>query len=383
MAHARFATPERTSEIRQALADAPWVVLDTEFHPERRYLPQLYLVQIALPGGAAWLFDPLTPEPLLECADALCARPWVVHSGFHDLRLMRMAIGRVSEQVYDTQIAAGLVDVPYPAPLGQIVECWTGRHLPKGATLSDWSRRPLSAEQLDYAVDDVVGLLPLWERLITEIDALGRRQALDAACAEARKNALYPDDSELWRELPGAPTLNFRSAAIAQALVAWREGVARMEDQPARSLFPDGVMLEFSRRPPESVDAIAKDRRVSRSLAKRIGEELLAAIRQGKALADEQCPAAVPRFTPESRAAAWYEALLEVTGAAEHFGSRLVLPRARLDALVARPPATREELAERLGWRDELIGDTWWQASRGELALSLVDGVPQTVRRAR
>ena len=360
----RIATASDVPAIIDDLLASDIVAVDTEFHPERRYLPQLYLVQIATDRGA-WLFDPLEPEPMLAIGPALLKCTWLVHSGLFDLRLLERALGGVARNVIDVQIAAGLVSVDYPAPLGSVLAKHLQVTVAKGETLSDWSRRPLSREQLVYAAEDVLLLGALWRTLRAKLEALGRLEVAAAAFQDAWNSAIDPKGTDLWREFGGASTLNGRAAATLRDLAAWRDETARLEDQPARAFVPDGVLMEMSRQAPTNVAVLQRDRRLSRSVVKRYGDAIIDVIARAS---DSPIPTIAQRGSPAWRVATLLEATAEAGGFAASWAPRLVAPRTRLEALAATSAPSRSTIAEVLGWRDALAGDLLFDALTGRIA---------------
>lgn len=362
--NARIASASDVPAILDDLLAAEFVAIDTEFHPERRYLPQLYLVQVATDRGA-WLFDPLEPEPLLAVGPTLLGRTWLVHSGLFDLRLLERALGGVSKTVIDVQVAAGLVSVDYPAPLGGVIARHLQLTVAKGETLSDWSRRPLSREQLAYAAEDVLLLGALWRALRGKLEQLGRLDIATAAFQDAWTAAIDPNPTELWREMGGSSTLNARAAATLRDLAMWRDEAARAEDQPARAFVPDGVLMEMSRQAPTNPAVLQRDRRLSRSVVKRYGDAIIEVIARAR---DSAPPPLAQRGSPAWRIATLLEATSEAAGAAASWAPRLVAPRTRLEALAADPSPTRSAIAAVLGWRDPLVGDLLLDALSGRVA---------------
>jgi ribonuclease D len=227
----RLAAVADLPELLAELQAAERLAVDTEFHAERHYLPHLFLVQVHVPGGTTWLLDPLVPDLLSAVAPVLSTRPWWVHGGSQDLRLLRRALGTVPEDVLDTQILAGLTDTWYPAPFAALLERWCQRALDKAATLSDWSRRPLSERQVHYAAADAEALAPLAAALQLRLADLGRTEIARLACLEAQARALGPVPDDAWREVPGAHQLVRNQPAVLQELLAWRDAIAMEEDQ--------------------------------------------------------------------------------------------------------------------------------------------------------
>jgi ribonuclease D len=374
----RLAGPGDVRTLIQSLQSARRVGVDTEFHAERRFLPELFLVQLRIDAGEAepstWIVDPRQPQVLSQIGEALRAVPWVVHAGEQDLRVLHDALGGLPSTVLDTQIAAGLVGSHWPAPYAALVQHWLGQTLDKAETLSDWSRRPLTPAQLAYAALDVDLLLLLWDRLEAELKSRGRLELALAACQEARDAAdRPPDDSDSFREIAAAAALSPTVLLVLQELAAWRLERARATNQPARAVLSDGALVDLARRQPLTTDSLLSNRRLPRSLAKDAPGLVERIVRAS------QRPAwAVPRIvrkrTPEWRVTAWLQLLVEAVAEREGFGAGLVVSRALAERLVLEGTSSREELAARLGWRDPLIGDVVYHGLRGELSLAIAGG---------
>jgi ribonuclease D len=368
----RLARGDDLPELARAAASSPYLVLDTEFHAEHRYRPQLLLVQVHAPGGGTWLIDPLDASHLAEAAPALLSRPWLVHAGTHDLALMHARLGAVPEVVWDTQIAAGLLAEDYPAGLAKLAARHLGVEIAKEATLTDWSKRPLSAEQLAYAAADVVFLPALWEALLGEARALGREAIVIAACADARAQALEPPiPDEAWRAIPGARQLAPADAMVLQELALWREELARDRDQPPRTVISDGVLLQFAKRKPTSPAAM-QSRRLPKALIKEHGAAIVERVQRAARRPDWAWPRYLRAGTPEERRARFLALYLDHLGAGGRWSARAALPESLVEALCLTAPADRASLAANLGpWRDALLGDALWRALTGAVGLTI------------
>lgn len=351
------------------------MAIDTEFHAERRHLPKLYLVQFRVEGGHTWLVDGLDTPMLRHLASPLRSIPWVVHGGSQDLRVLGDALGGLPEQVLDTQIAAGLAEPGYPAPYGALVERHLGIQLAKTATLSDWSRRPLTAEQLTYASEDVLLLFRLWDALAEAVERRGHTAALMPACAEAREDATADPSEASFRAIVRLATITPQQAAVLHELVQWREQVARAQDQPVRAVLGDGIALELARRQPSTLEGLAADRRFPRAVVKRHGAEILERIQRAAARPEWAWPRFVGREGADARRVAWLELLVSALGEERGFSSRLVAPRERLESLVSSGGTSREAVAASLGaWRDALCGADVERALEGRCSLRLSGG---------
>ncbi len=372
----RLATPADLPEVRAALADAPRIALDTEFHAERRYLPQLYLVQIRLPDGATWILDPLDAAVLELLAESLAGPDWIVHGGQQDLRVLGPICGRPA-RVYDTQVGAALAGARYPASYSEIAHRWLGVDLDKGETLSDWSRRPLTAEQLLYAGTDVEDLLRLWDLLAAEAADRGRADLLEAACAEVATQALAPQKAD-WRRLSGISSLEPRSAAALGNLLVWREQTAELLDQPARQIVPDPVLADLARRLPRTRGALLANRRMSKALVRDFGDDLVAAIAAALDLVPSELPVVIRPGSAEAVRVAVLSAVGDLLSVRGGWGAGLVLPRLLLEDVALSPPPDRAALAAALGpWRDRVAGDDLYRFLDGSDAIIWQDRSPR------
>lgn len=265
------------------LAGQPWLALDTEFMREDTYYPRLCLLQIAIPGTVACI-DPLALprlDPLLE----VLYRPSVtkvLHACHQDMEIFYHLCGRLPAPVFDTQIAAPLLGLPPQASYARLVEEMLGERLDKAHTRTDWSRRPLSAEQLAYAADDVRFLGPLYLALRARLEAAGRLAWPDqdfAAACEPQRYCGLPE--EAWQRVRGTQRMSGRQLAVLRALAAWREQAARRADRPRGWLLRDEVMIELACRAPADKAELEGLRGIGRPTVARYGEELLAAIAEG------------------------------------------------------------------------------------------------------
>jgi ribonuclease D len=210
------------ADLIATLVSEPRYALDTEFHRERTFHPKVALVQLGWPGGIA-LVDPLAIDlrgiaPLFEGPGLA-----VVHAAQQDLDVLTRTCGTVPGRLFDTQLAAGFIGHATPS-LGNLLQAELGIKLPKADRLSDWLRRPLSAGQMSYAAADVAHLLELHDRLVAQLEELGRLQwALDE-CEELRTRPTGPGNpDDAWLKLKDVRTLRGKSRGVARAVAAWRE----------------------------------------------------------------------------------------------------------------------------------------------------------------
>jgi ribonuclease D len=276
------------------LATQPVIGMDTEFVGEETYHPNLCLVQVATPDRLI-LIDPFEAGPLGEFWKLLLdpARVVVVHAGREEVRLCRQGIGAVPANLFDLQIAAGLVGMTYPLGHGPLVNQLLGVRLSKAETLTEWRRRPLTDDQIRYAYDDVRYLLPCYAKIAGRLEKQGRsdwaREEFGRLC-----NAASPEDpalEERWRRLKGIGSLDRRKLAVVRALYEWREGRAAELNRPARTIVRDDLLVEIARRSPTK----ARDLQVVRGLQTRDLDAIVAIVLEAKELPVEHHPAAFDR----------------------------------------------------------------------------------------
>ena len=329
-------------------AGAP-LYLDTEFMRERTYYPQLALVQVH-DGDTIRLID-TTRVAAADLAPALADRVLVMHACSEDLEALATFTGAYPARVEDTQIAAALTGEDMQMSYQRLVEDRLGVSLPKGATRTDWLKRPLSEEQLRYAVDDVKYLIEVAEGLRQELARLGRLDWWQEECERLREDALRrAEPGDAWRQVKGAGALRGRELAVLEALAEWREARARARDLPKGFVLRDPALLELSRAPRPSEEALRAAGLHPKAI-RRDGEEILALMVQAAAATP---PAPLPGpLEPAQRQQV--KALRERVGeiAAQLNLKPDVLVRRRwLEALVRDPSRLPEPLT---GWRHELV----------------------------
>src|SRR5579871_3750025 len=260
--------------------------LDTEFVWERTYRPQLGVVQIATDRGSAILDALALPDlsslfPLLRDPDV----PVVLHGGGQDLEILAVLMGEPVRGVVDTQVVAAFLGYGLQVGLGVLLERVLRVRLRKDQTYTDWTRRPLKPEQLAYAREDVVHLLPLHDRLRAALDQRGRT----AWVAEELRGLEDPAhwapvaDEERYRGVKGWQRLGGGELAVLRALAAWRERTARHVDIRPHFVANDVVLTTLAGRPVESLEELRGVRGLSPGTVSRHGRGLLAAIREGLA----------------------------------------------------------------------------------------------------
>jgi ribonuclease D len=285
-------SPEELKACCQHLAECRRFGFDTEFVGEESYHPRLCLVQVAT-AEALYLIDPLALDSLEPFWNVVVdpANEVIVHAGREEVRLCHIWSGQTPGNLFDLQIAAGLVGLAYPLGHGALVHQVLGKKLSKGETLTEWRTRPLTKAQMHYAFDDVRYLLALWRKLSERLEKYQRTAWAHEEFARLRKQST-PDENGLsvsadkWRKLRGASSLDRRRLAILREIFYWREQAAAEANRPARTILRDDLLVEITRRNPKS----AKDLQPVRGVPKRHLDAIFAAVARGRAFLPEECP---------------------------------------------------------------------------------------------
>jgi len=272
------------ADLCDALAGSDWLAVDTEFLRERTYRARLCLVQIANREVVACI-DPLAIDQLDPLIRLLHATPIVkvLHAARQDLEVFHDLDRRVPTPVFDTQIAAAYLGHDDQIGYAALVQAVTGTVLAKTETRTDWSKRPLSAAQLEYAANDVRYLRAVYEALSAELEARGRLAWVQDDCARLTNVALYAaDPEEAWRRLRGGADLPAVAQQVLRALAVWRERTAQERDRPRAWIVRDEVLFELARRLPGTPQALAAIPGLEEKAMQRHGASILAAIDAGR-----------------------------------------------------------------------------------------------------
>lgn len=368
-------TPDRLAKLVQRLSELPLLGVDTEAAGYHRYLDRLSLVQMSS-REENFLIDPLAIEDLSPL-NTLFSNPAIekiFHDADYDLRILHRDLGFGVAGLFDTQIAAAFLGEK-ALGLGALVQRFVGPVLPKAFQRADWAERPLSEGMKDYAATDTAYLPALRDRLREELIARDRLAWAEEEFArrEGSRWAESGDEREAFMRIKGARDVTPRGLAVLRELYEWREEVARGRDQATFRVLANQAMLEMSLRPPTSARELGEIKGVGSSLVERRGGELLAAVRRGLAVPEED----LPRFPPSRR----WDRDPEVEMRAERLrmvrtrqaellelDPGFLMSRAMLDEVARRNPASLEELAaipEIRQWQVAALGEALVQALRG------------------
>ena len=354
MSTAPLSDQRSLSALAARLAAAPWIALDTEFLRERTYRPQLCLLQLAAPDEALCV-DPLADIELLPLKAILAggAAPKILHAARQDLEVLWPVCGALAP-IFDTQIAAALTGLPAQIGYSDLVRRLLGVELPKGQTRTDWSKRPLSAAQLHYAIDDVIHLAPLRERLLETLDKLGRLAWLEQEFAGlARAERLFIDPDKAHERLRWSSELDPDRARLLQRLAAWRERRAVEKDRPRTWILEDAGLRALAIRAPRNNAELAAIEDLAPGFIERSGAVILQEIAAAGLPAQLPPLASRPRPDPAVQTRVKQLAAIVQKRATElGIAAEILATRRDLESIVRGEP----DADVLQGWRRAVVG---------------------------
>jgi ribonuclease D len=345
------------------LAQGDYLALDTEFLRESTYYARLCLVQLGN-EHACVVVDVLSLSTLKPLLDFILDRRRIkiFHAARQDLEVLVQAQTpdtgmnpQVPGPLFDTQIAAGLLGLPGQIGYGDLLSKRLNINLTKGLARTDWSRRPLSKEQMEYAADDVRYLGPLYAQLRDELQKRGRMGWLEEDTAALENPTLYrtlPEDA--WLRLKGTAQLQPTQRAVLKQLASWREVRAIQADKPRGWILSDEALRNISERLPNTLDELAQARDLQPAVLRKQGDTLLQLVAAGLQNANDEAPAR--DFRPSNQQQSQVSKLMQlVRSTAERIEVSPELLATRRDAEQLVYFNKQEALLQ--GWRKEVIGE--------------------------
>ena len=294
-------TQQALADVCEQLDDAQFVAVDTEFVRESTYFPKLCLIQLATDKLTACI-DCLADLDLTPLLAQLLDRDvtWIVHSGRQDIEVVWHAAGTKPAQVYDTQIAAGLLGEAPQVGLRELLRSTLGVEIGKAFTRTNWAKRPLDAGAIDYAIDDVRHLLPLWRELAERLESRGRLAWFLEDCARALEAPLEPDLMTLYQRTKGTGRLDRLGIKAALSLLSWREDRAKRVDRPRRWVLADETLVAIAAQRPRSLAELHNVDGLTERVVAKSGDALLTAVMSSSDLRfDEEPPAFSANLDPK------------------------------------------------------------------------------------
>lgn len=388
MATETLASSADIARTTQTAAAAGRFGIDTEFMSEGRYRALLCLAQVSVDNPDSTpahpreptilLIDPLTDVDVTPLARLLAdpAVEVVLHAGRQDVAILRRAWRTELTNIFDTQIAAGFAGASAQSGYGNLLGSVLGLRVGKTASYTRWDARPLTAEQLGYAAEDVVHLLALADEIRRRLEQSGRVEWAREECRRLQAATDERDPETAWERLPRIGSLDPRARAVARELAAWRERTASEADRPLGSVLADPALVELAKRRPSTTGGLEQIRGLHPPVIKRRGAAILEAIARGRDAPPIPREEARGRSEPgDAPLIALAEALLRARALEAGLAYELIASRAELEQIVAAARRQEPEPAVRTlrGWRSELVGDDLRALLAGRCSLAVGD----------
>ncbi|MGJ0510075.1 MAG: ribonuclease D [Methylocystis sp.] len=368
-------TTDELAAVCERFSRHPFVTVDTEFLRETTFWPKVCVIQIASPQEAVAI-DALAEDIDLSPFFELMANSGVVkvfHAARQDLEIIWRLARLIPAPLFDTQVAAMVCGFGEQASYLELVKAISRASLDKSSRFTDWSRRPLSPAQIDYAIADVTHLRDIYTTLRARLERSNRLEWLADEMETLTSPATYEQHPEnAWERLRHRARKP-RDLAVLMELAAWREAEAQSRDVPRSRVLKDDVLVEIAQSAPKNAEALANLRSLPKGMERsRAGAEILAAVTRGLA----RDPASMPRIERERRGSngATVELLkvllrqvTEQTGVA----AKMIATVEDLEAIASDDHANVQALK---GWRRTIFGEKALELKSGRLALAVENG---------
>jgi ribonuclease D len=369
-------TTQHLAEACARLAKHPYVTVDTEFLRESTYFPILCVAQMASVEEAvvvdaradgidlAPFFDLMADERVLK----------VFHAARQDIEIVWHQAGLIPHPVFDTQVAAMVLGYGDSISYDQLVQRITGDTLDKSHRFTDWARRPLTAQQIAYAISDVTHLRDVYLALSADLKRRGRADWVSEEMEVLTSPDTYRlDPDSAWERLK-TRVRKPKDLAVLIELAAWREREAQARDVPRGRVLKDDALADIAVHAPSTADKLGSLRSLPRGFERsKWGEAILAAVARGLARDHKSLPR-LERAKSGANGAATVEllkVLLRMTAERHAVAAKVIATVDDLDRIAASDDA---EVPALKGWRRELFGEKALALKRGQLALAMEDG---------
>jgi ribonuclease D len=380
--------PAALAALCERIAAVERIALDTEFHNEKSYAARLMVVQLVV-GNEVAVVDALRTKDLAPLAAALDSKTVVGHALQSDLKILADRFNRLPAKAFDTQLAAAFCGYGMAISLADLVHDLIGIRLRKSQTVSDWSARPLSEQQIEYLVDDVRHLFTLQDRLSARLEKSGRLAWFEEDARALVDFAKYrPDPERLYLRIPGATRMNRRELGILREVARLRDALARERDVPLKYIIPDDVMSGIVALRPAKRDELVQLRRLDPGARKAYGDRIVEAVAAGLNVDEADLPQRPARPPGAEREAivSCLSVLVNAIASEQRLPAALLTTRAALERVARELPPTVEEIGHVLdagGWRASLVAAPLHELLAGEVALTVAGaacGTPHVER---
>lgn len=365
---------EQLADFCDRINGAGYCAIDTEFVREKTYYPILSLVQIASEEHMACI-DPLVIENFEPLVSLIQNRDLikVFHSPSQDLEILFQRFSHMPQPIFDTQLAAAVLGYDHQIGYADLVRQITGVNLEKKHTRANWNRRPLSQDEINYAMDDVRYLLPVYRTLKTELEDKKRYAWIEKDLLAMTSIPNYQIESaHLWRRLKGVQKLKGVELQIARHLCQWREQLAQQKNLPRRWVVKDDLLIEIARLKPSHTADLESIRGDNEKFIKRHGDTLLQLVADAQNTAASEWPQHDTKHALSTHQQALGDcmmALCRIVADDNQIALATLATRKDIDNLITNTKNSR--LSQ--GWRFSMVGEKLLNFIYGQSVLGVRD----------
>jgi len=375
-----------TSELAAAcerMAKYAFVTVDTEFLRESTYYPQLCVAQLASSDEAV-VVDALAEDIDLKPFFDLMANENVVkvfHAARQDIEIVWHRANLIPHPVFDTQIAAMVLGYGDSVSYDQLVQRITGDALDKSSRFTDWTRRPLSKAQIEYAISDVTHLRDVYRKLKADLEKRGRTDWLSEEMDILTSPDTYRmDPDNAWQRLR-TRVRKPKELAVLMEIAAWREREAKARDVPRGRVLKDDLVADIAIQAPTTIERLSSLRSLPKGFERsKWGMEIPDVVKAGLARDPKSLPT-IERNKPVQNGSAIVEllkVLLRMTAEKHAVAAKVIATVDDLERLAGDDNADVPALK---GWRRELFGEKALALKAGRLALAIEKGRVSAIER--
>ncbi len=361
------------------------LAVDTEFLREKTYWPRLCLIQLGTDTEAVAV-DPFAVKDLTPLTE-LFADEGIVkifHAASQDLEIINHELGMLPSPIFDTQAAAALLGHTLHIGYAALVQGECDVRLKKADSYTDWSRRPLSDSQIEYALDDVIYLPKIYRSMREKLESKGRSTWLDKEFADLIEPSRYViDPSTRYLKLRRVNQLSRIQLSAAREIAAWREMEAMSRNVPRKWIISDEQIVEACKREPESLDELFMVRGVRESLSMSDARSVLDCILTGMSKPEEALPSLYAPSRHEVNVDAQVDLITSLCRLRARENDIAFAALTSHDELVRIARGHTKDCELLTGWRKALVGDEVMELISGELSLSIEDGVLKVTKQPR
>lgn len=372
---------EKLQKLCESIKNAPLLILDTEFVREKTYRAKLCLIQIATDDIIACV-DPIALNDISPLMDIIHDKNKlkILHAARQDYEIFYDLDNKLPEPLFDSQLAASLLGYGEQVGYATLVNKVLGVQLDKAHTRTDWSKRPLSEAQIQYASDDVYYLRQLYPILKNKLIEQGRENWLDDefnALCQPELFITHPEDA--WNKVKGVNRLRPRQLAAAKNIAQWREEMAIQKDQPRRWVLADDILLAVAQLLPKNISQLESIVNIKKATIENSGKNILECVEKALELNESELPSTIKskRLTADQEIIAdLLMTQLKLVANEQNISPANIANRKMVEKIIYG----ETDIPLLKGWRYQLAGKKLQSLLSGEFSLHIENNQVQLIK---